>query len=243
MAIAATLPKHYDITIVARDLPGDPETTRWASPWAGAIWLGMADSSPAEQQMQLDALAYWLQLAERHPESSVRKVEMIDVMDHIPLEKVWYRNRVPDFRLLPKEELPSDAKFGVAYQSIILTPVEFLPWMRKRLEASGVKFERASVRSLGVLKGMGHDVLINASGDGPKYMTDIKDPNMVSVRGQTCLVKSDFDKAWIRRGDEYTYHLPRGDGTAVLGGIKEPGITDTKVNQSTKKDVSSNFLS
>ena len=238
MAIAASLPKNYDITIIARDLPGDPESRGWASPWAGAIWLGMADSSPAEQKMQLDSLASWWQLAAQHPESSVKRVEMHDVMDHIPLEKVWYRNKVPQFRLMTKEELPHDAKFGVSYGSIILTPTAFLPWMRNRLEAAGVKFQRGVVRSLADLKGMGHDVLINASGDGPKHLTDVQDQNVVYVRGQTVLAKTKYPVAWIRRGDDYTYHLARGDGTAVLGGIKEPGETDTTVSEDTKRDVS-----
>lgn len=31
MAIASQLPTNYDVTIVARNLPGDPETTEWAS--------------------------------------------------------------------------------------------------------------------------------------------------------------------------------------------------------------------
>lgn len=238
MAIAATLPKHCDITIVARDLPGDPESADWASPWAGAIWLGMDGSNPSEQKMQLDSLAYWLKLAALHPDSSVKSVEMHDVMDHTPLDLVWYRNKVPNFRLLTKEELPADAKLGVSYQSIVLTPAAFLPWMRQRLEANGVVFRRASVRSLADLKSMGHDILINASGSGPKNLSDIKDPNMVFVRGQTCLVKSDFDKAWIRRGDHYTYHLPRGDGTAVLGGIKENGKSEVVFQENVKRDVS-----
>jgi hypothetical protein len=59
LAIAATLPKHYEITIVARNLPGEPDSQEWASPWAGAVWMGIADSCEAEQKMQLDAFAYW----------------------------------------------------------------------------------------------------------------------------------------------------------------------------------------
>lgn len=200
--------------------------------------MGSEDANPAEQKMQLDALAYWMRLAAQHPESSVKTVEMHDLMDHVPLDKVWYRNKVPGFRVMDKSELPADAKLGVAYQSIIVTPHTFLPWIRKRLEASGVVFKRATVRSVADLKGMGHDVLINASGSGPKTLTDIKDDSMVLVRGQTCLVKSSYDKIYIRRGDDYTYHLPRGDGTAILGGIKDEGQSEAIFEESVKKDVS-----
>lgn len=132
MAIAARLPKDYEITIVARDLPEDElsqyETSQdWASPWAGAVWVGMKDSSKAEQRIQLDALAYWWQLALSHPESSVKRTEMVDILDTGSMGDVWYRYKVPNFRILIKDELPPGAGFGVAYDSIILTPAVFLP--------------------------------------------------------------------------------------------------------------------
>ena len=33
LTIAESLPLHYDVTIVARDMPGDADTLDWASPW------------------------------------------------------------------------------------------------------------------------------------------------------------------------------------------------------------------
>lgn len=94
--------------------------------------------------------------------------------------------------------------------------------MRGQLESSGVAFKRCNFKSLSELSGLGHDILINATGTGSGFLTDVKDPNVQQVRGQTILVRSNFDKIWIRRGvEDYTYALPRGDGTCILGGIKE----------------------
>lgn len=237
LAIAASLPKHFDITIVAKNLPGDEESQDWASPWAGAIWLGMLNSSEADQKIQLDALAYWWRLSQRHPESSVRRLQMIDIFDEGSPSKAWYSNKVPGFRLMNKDELPEGAAFGITYGSIIVTPKIFLPWIRNRLEGSGVKFLRANVTSLGDLKDMGHQILINATGNGSKYLTDVKDDKVVEVRGQTVLVKSPSNVAWVRRGETYTYHLPRGDGTAICGGIKDFGSVDRNVKPEQKKDI------
>ncbi|KAI0188259.1 nucleotide-binding domain-containing protein [Astrocystis sublimbata] len=237
LSIAAILPKHYDITIISRNLPGDPDSQEWASPWAGAIWLGMADSSEADQKRQLDAFAYFWNIAARYPESSVKKTDIIDIMDHIPLEKVWYRDKLPGFRILTKDELPEGAPFGVAYTSWIVTPPVFLPWMRNRLEANGVKFKRVNVRALSDLKEMGHDILINATGVGARYLEDVKDMQMTEVRGQTVLVKTNYPKIWTRRGKDYTYHLPRGDGTAIIGGIKEYGSIAKTVDPEIRKDI------
>ncbi|KAK7705978.1 hypothetical protein SLS57_009895 [Botryosphaeria dothidea] len=122
-------------------------------------------------------------------------------------------------------------------KSWVLTPTVFLPWLRGQLEAAGVAFKRVEVRSLEDLKGMGHDVLINATGWGARYLGDVADRDVEQVRGQTVLVKTDFDKVWTRRGRDYIYVISRGDGTAILGGIKQYGNTDTSVDSALREDV------
>jgi D-amino-acid oxidase len=72
MAVASMLSRSHNVTIIARDLPGDGESLDWASPWAGAVFLGLDGSTPEEQQMQRDAFAYLWSLATSNPESSVR---------------------------------------------------------------------------------------------------------------------------------------------------------------------------
>ncbi|CAM1500605.1 Fc.00g097670.m01.CDS01 [Cosmosporella sp. VM-42] len=84
---------------------------------------------------------------------------------------------------------------------------------------------------------MGHHIFTNATGFGAKYLSYGKDDKMLEVRGQTVLVKSPYNKLWVRRGKEYTYHLPRGDGMAILGGIKDFGSTTREVNQDQKNDI------
>ncbi|KAJ5715291.1 uncharacterized protein N7483_012472 [Penicillium malachiteum] len=237
MAIASQLPRDYEVTIVARNLPGDPDSTEWASPWAGAVFMGMDGSNLREQRMQLDAFASRWKIALNNPESSVRRVEMHDLMDFTPLEKVWYRDHLPGFHILSKDELPAGAPFGMAYQTIVLNPGVFLPWMRARLEKTGVKFLRMTVQSLSNLCGLGHDYLINAAGIGPRYLRNVMDQKVQEVRGQTILVKSDFDKIWIRRGKDYTYALGRQDGTTVLGGIKQFDNKVTSVDGELRNDI------
>lgn len=87
---------------------------------------------------------------------------------------------------------------------------------------------------------MGHDILINCSGCGARFLKDVADENMKLVRGQTVLVKTDYDNILIRRGKtEYTYALGRGDGTAILGGTKNWGSDDKEVHPETRADVGS----
>ncbi len=242
MAIASQLPKGYDITIVARDLPGDAPTGDWASPWACAGWVALG-GNPREEQMQLDTLAFFRKLAKSHPESSVRCVELTDLHDvgATSSDELWYHNRVPDYKLLDSSSLPEAKRSPVAvqYASIVLNPSVFLPWLRKQLESAGVRFQRIqTIKSLNELSYLGHDILINASGLASQSLSDVQDSNIITDRTYTILVKSNYKDAFVRRGaGEYVYIFGRGDGTAVLGGISEPVTNEVRPSVSVREHV------
>lgn len=82
-----------------------------------------------------------------------------------------------------------------------------------------------SLSALSDARHLGHDVLINATGAGPKYLSDVQDKEMELLRGQMMIVKSDYKKYFMRdNGKEYTYVIPRLDGTVVLGGIRHKDV-------------------
>lgn len=64
MGIASQLPKNTEITILGDFLPGDAMDQRYVSQWAGAIWLGVHDSTPWEQGMQLNSFSELWRIAE-----------------------------------------------------------------------------------------------------------------------------------------------------------------------------------
>lgn len=98
--------------------------------------------------------------------------------------------------------------------------------MKRKLEQSGVKFKRLNLRSLSDARHLGHDILINASGLGPKTLTDVQDNKMTFLKGQIMVVRTDYKKTFMRDNKEtYTYVIPRLDGTAILGGIRDPDVS------------------
>lgn len=229
MAVASQLPRHYQVKIVGHRLPGDEPTQDWASPWACAGWVALGGAG-REQKMQLRALEHWLKLAEDHPESSVRRVRLTEVYDvgAQAADHLWYRDSVPGFELLDAATVTSkyggDAKSGARYDSIVLTPMIFLPWLRSQLEHSGVIFERISkVTALSDLKHLGHDVLVNASGSESLVLADVRDSRVTTDRTYITVVKSEYQDAFVRRSlGQYTYMFSRGDGTVAVGGVSEP---------------------
>jgi hypothetical protein len=241
MGIASQLPKNAEITILGDFLPGDAMDQRYVSQWAGAIWLGVHDSTPWEQEMQLNSFSELWRIAERHPESGIRQIEMTEIMDNGDPAKVWYQKKVPGFRFLTSSELPTGAKFGMVFQTLVITPPTFLPWFRQHLEKQGVKFQRTYVKSLRDLRGMGHDVLINATGFGAMKLLDVEEKRIVPVRQQNLRLRKDgYNRCYIRRGPDgyYSTAFARGDGTVYMGGIKTVGDTDFASYEDQRKEVS-----
>ncbi|KAH6986459.1 hypothetical protein BKA56DRAFT_546229 [Ilyonectria sp. MPI-CAGE-AT-0026] len=237
MAIASQLPQDYKITILGKHLPGDPLNKDFASPWAGACWVGVHVSSPQDQKLQLDSFAALWKLAKAYPESGVRISDMTEILEYGSPEDIWYRSKVPGFRLLRRDELPEAAKFGMTYKTVIISPPVFLSWMKSRLEARGVKFGRISVQSLGELKDFGHDVLINATGAQSKHLKDVSDSTLVPYRLQSIIMEKDYNQGYIYRGNNGYYFnmFGRPDGTTYVGGIKMLGSSDRTVYDSDRE--------
>ncbi|KAJ5130884.1 uncharacterized protein N7515_006923 [Penicillium bovifimosum] len=239
LAIAAQLSRHHEITIIARNIPGDDPSIEWASPWAGASFVAGYCSEPRERMMQRDAFRELWRIANSFPESSVKKIPMEKFFDEErTADDLWFSDYVPNFRFLPKDQLPRGAKVGITYTTVVLNPNIFLPWLKQKLENSGVKFKRMNLGSLADASHLGHDVLINATGAGPKYLDDVKDETMELLKGQVMVVKSDYQKHLMRdNGKDYTYVIPRLDGTVILGGIRDPDVLNTAVDIEVDKDI------
>ncbi len=202
----------------------------------------MGGSTVRERQMQLDALAALQRIALEHPESGARIVELTDVFGSglgagDEANGVWFAGKVPGYTVLEEGE-----RVMVRYDSVVVDPAVFLPWMKQRLEEGGVQFYRVrELKWLGELSALGfeYDVLINASGLGSMSLGDVRDSAVSLDRTYVTVVSSDFHAAYVHRGPgAYTYIFGRGDGTAVLGGVSEPISQTPKPRGQVLEDVS-----
>jgi D-amino-acid oxidase len=154
---------------------------------------------------------------------------------------LWYQKLLPDFKIIPEEQLPRDAGVtsGVKYTSLAVNPNIFLPYLQRELEKVGTKFIRAEIRDLQHARSLTSTpprLIINASGVGAKVIAN--DDAVLPVRGQTMFVKTDYAECLMREGSEYTYIIPRAhSGGVIIGGVKHPGRTDTNVDEHVREDV------
>ncbi|KAF4622708.1 hypothetical protein G7Y89_g14317 [Cudoniella acicularis] len=236
LATAYVLSTKHKVTIIARELPGDLGTS-WASPWAGAVFHPQNTTNKLHQEMQKICFKFYWQLAKDDPSSGVKVYPMTEYFDNRGDDSgLWYRTMVPDYRVIPTNELPSGITFGVRYSSLAMNPEFLLPWLKKKLDARGVKFIRKEVNSVDQTRALTKaNIIVNASGVGAKKLAG--DDSVKPVRGQTMFVKTTFEELVMIEGSEYTYVIPRaGSGGVIMGGIKSDRL-DTEVDPALKGSI------
>lgn len=205
---------------------------------AGALFHPQRICSKAAENMQRASFKFYWSLAQRRePSTGVEIYPLTDYLDDpIDYSTVWFRSLMPDFRVLSPAELPEGVAAGVKYTSLGINPSLFLPWIKKQLDAKGVKFIRREIRSIAEARKLTEaSIIVNASGVGAKDLAG--DQSVKPVRGQTMFVKSPFRELVMREGGEYTYVIPRsGSGGVILGGIKQDRL-DAEVDVALKSDI------
>jgi D-amino-acid oxidase len=256
LATAYVLSAEYNVTIVARDLPGDLGLN-WASPWyepsrkqsyndviiadtllrAGAVFHPQRTTDKLQQEMQRKSFRFYWELAHKDPSSGVKIYPMTEYLDDRSNDSnIWYKDLMPDYRVLPSSELPDGTTLGLKYTALAINPLLFLPWIKLKLEAKGVHFIRSEVKSINEVRSLAKArLIVNASGVGAKELA--KDDNVKSIRGQTMFVKTDFEELLMIEGSKYTYVIPRaGSGGVIMGGIKSDRL-DAEIDPALKNDI------
>ncbi|PVH83163.1 nucleotide-binding domain-containing protein [Cadophora sp. DSE1049] len=236
LATAYVLSSKYNVTIVARDQPGDMGLD-WASPWAGAVFHPQRHADKSQQQMQRDCFKFYWDIANQETSNGVKLYPMTEYFDDETTESdLWYRSLMPDYRVLPASALPSKIKLGTKYTTLAINPLIFLPWLKEKLVTRGVKFVRKEVKSIEEARSITKSkIIVNASGVGARVLAE--DPAVVPVRGQTMFVKTDFSDLVMLEGSEYTYVIPRaGSGGVIMGGIKSDRL-DAEIDVTLKSDI------
>lgn len=188
--------------------------------------------------MQRTSLDYYKALAKREPHIGTQSIPIEEHYDDRDSEsKIWYRKYFPDFKFLPKNDLPMNARSGFTYTTQVVNPTYFLPWLSAELTRRNVRFVRQTVETLDDAREvLAADIIINASGVGARALAS--DQNVYPVRGQTMFVKSSYDKVKMFQGSHYTYAIPRTySGGVILGGVSQRRSTNREVETGLRPDI------
>lgn len=227
------LEKGYDVTIVAKNVPGDLDLN-YTSPWAGADWHSFASDEDKEMQ-DFDKPGYteFLSLAKNEPRSGivVRNSVCYDTTEYAEKrgsEIPWFSHFAENFRLLPKKSLPDGMAQGFSFDTVVITTPIYLQYLLAKCLERGATLKRSTVYHVNdafKLHSAGPaNCVVNCTGLLAAKLEGVKDKNVYPIRGQTILVENNCKSVMSvmfydeENANEMTYIMPRKEGGCIIGG-------------------------
>lgn len=199
---------------------------------AAAIWYPFEAGPP-------DKVAGWAARSYRTfvalAQAGTPGVELVRVRDlHSPAHpRAPWVTAMRGFRELSGAELAGHAEGWEAEVPVIETPL-YLPWLRARAEASGVRFETRTLRTLEETRDF--DGVVNASGLGAREL--VGDRRCYPIQGQIVRVpRGAVREALYFQGPEaFGYVVPRSSD-CVLGGTAVRGAESLEPDAGTSTAI------
>ncbi|KAM3424069.1 hypothetical protein BST61_g11380 [Cercospora zeina] len=238
--------KGHHVTVVAKHMPGDYDI-EYASPWAGANYF---PTSKPDTDIQSWEKATWPELerlARDVPEAGVhfqdayvyRRAKdagtpVAEWFKELVREDAWFRDVVPNFRVLSKSELPEGMEGGTVFTSVCINTAIYLPYLVSELLKRGSVIKRGVLKHISEAANLHHsgrpaDLIVNATGLASLTLGGVEDKKVYPARGQIVLVRNEPGHMASTSGtddgdDEACYIMQRaaGGGT-VLGGCLQAG--------------------
>ncbi|RPB01422.1 FAD dependent oxidoreductase [Choiromyces venosus 120613-1] len=235
----------HSVAVVAKHMPGDYDV-EYTSPWAGANYLPV--SSPNTREATWDRITFQElhRLTAQVPESGIHFQDAViyrrekdaksvtaDWFKELLNEKPWFADLVPEFRTIPKSELPDGVDFGNRWRSMCVNTAIYLPYLLSQCLKRGVSFRRGTLEhireAVNLHQNSTADIVVNCTGLGSRSLAGVTDQNLIPARGQIVLVRNTAPFMICVSGtddgdDEAMYMMTRaaGGGT-VLGGTYQKG--------------------
>ncbi|KFY83422.1 hypothetical protein V500_10062, partial [Pseudogymnoascus sp. VKM F-4518 (FW-2643)] len=158
-------------------------------------------------------------------------------MSHAADPDAWYKDVVPNFRVVPPSELPPGYDSGISHSSVCINAALYLPYLASQCLANGARISRAELSHIADAASLHHsgkhaDVVVNCTGLLASKLGGVMDTKVVPVRGQTVVVRNEATPMIATSGtddgpDELCYIMQRaaGGGT-ILGGTYQEGNWD-----------------
>lgn len=215
----------FDVTIITRDMP--KFTTSMA---AGAVWYGGGAVGKSREWAEI-TLEHFQKLATVE-NSGLHITRLKEVFPH-PAETPWFKDLLPYFELIPRDELPANSQSGFVMDVPIVQSPQYLQYLVNQFETNGGTFEINEIKMLDELK-YDHALVVNCTGVWARQVAD--DPSVFPIRGQTIIVDAPDVKQGYMNDQSFTYLFPRNDGV-LIGGVAQPNNWNVEIDSNLTIDI------
>ncbi|KAJ2659264.1 hypothetical protein IWW48_003601 [Coemansia sp. RSA 1200] len=257
----------YSVTVVAEHTPneivsGKLPSVGWASPWAAANWSPWSgNSNPLLQKKELATYRELTDIVEKtNPDViGIQRVHGVFFYENLgdkkqgqQKQRPWYADAVSGFHDIPAESLPNGVTYGIEYSTFTFNVPKYLAYLMNQLTALGVRIVERRISDISEAAEYSRNIggslqdtnttagaiVVNCTGLGSLTLGGVNDKNLYPVRGQTIVVRAPGAKRTISRtGELLIYVIPRGDGTAVIGGTTEENSWDSQPSSETTETI------
>ncbi|KAH7098323.1 D-amino-acid oxidase [Auriculariales sp. MPI-PUGE-AT-0066] len=223
----------HTVIIVAGDLPGDPKSTHYTSPWAGAHHVSHAmpnDSLQTECDVATFHEFWKMSAPESDAQGCFMRLQQTEFYNFknsrpAPLEVLQC---LPEFRYLDEQELIPQAQDGMTFKTVTIDTAAYLPFLLSKFLGRGGRVIRARVQHIDQViagaftPGVLPDAVFVCAGLGARSLGGVEDAAVHPIRGQTVLLRA----PWVKFGrtfsteKSWTYIIPRRSGDVIIGGTK-----------------------
>ncbi|XP_008067219.1 D-aspartate oxidase [Carlito syrichta] len=169
-------------------------------------------------------------------DAGVHLVSGWQIFQSIPTEEVpYWADVVLGFRKMTEAELKKFPRhmYGQAFTTLKCEGPAYLPWLEKRVKASGGQLLARRVEDLWDLQ-PSFDIVVNCSGLGSRQLAG--DMEVFPIRGQVLQVQVPWVKHFIRDGSGLTYVYP-GAFHVTLGGTRQQGDWNLSPDAEVSRDI------
>ncbi|KAF2204690.1 D-amino acid oxidase, partial [Delitschia confertaspora ATCC 74209] len=240
-ALVLSKHKNLNITLVAKHMPGDYDI-EYASPWAGANFLPVGKPGSLLQKCEIATWPELDRICREIPEAGIHFQETViygrkkddgsatgQWFEELCKEDAWFKDVVPNFKVLPRSQLPNGVDTGTSFTSVCINTAIYLPYLLGQCLAAGIHVRRAVLTHVSEAASLHHtnrpaSIILNCTGLGARTLGGVTDNKVFPGRGQIVLVRNSPGVMATVSGtddgdDEATYIMERaaGGGT-ILGG-------------------------
>lgn len=110
-------------------------------------------------------------------------------------EDPWFKELLPDFRVLSKDELPAGTDSGTTFTSVCINVALYLPWLASQCLKRGTVIRRAVINHISEAanlhtSGQPADLIINCTGLSSLRLGGVEDTALYPARGQIVVVRN-----------------------------------------------------
>lgn len=208
-----------------------------ASEWDKNTWAPLSDLATNHPEAGIH-----FQECEVHTRTKDAGSATADWFAELLSTEPWFKDTVPNFRVLKKEELGEGVDHATSFTSVCINTAIYLPWLVSQCLKAGVTFKRAVFKHISEASATNFhpsgnvNLVVNCTGLLASKLGGVMDTSVIPARGQTVLVRNDAGKMMDISGTDdgdgeacYVMTRAAGGGT-ILGGSYQKGNWESQVD-------------